>query len=82
MVPWVVIGNGVVVVPVIVPLQVSVAVGAVKLVNTQSPVIFGKLGEFATGAMVSAMITFCVLVVIFPLPSLKPQVTIYVPCVL
>lgn len=69
--------------PLIVPLQVSVAVGGVKLFIWQ-PEKFnvGKLAVFATGAVVSSMITFWVLVVTLPLPSLKAQVTTYVPSVL
>ena len=52
----VVIGKIVVVVPVILPLQLSVAVGAVKVVTLHCALMVGNETKFAIGAVVSAMV--------------------------
>ena len=56
------IGSVALCVPVIDPAQLSVAVGAVKLVTEHSDVTFDKLAMSATGAVTSVMTTFCVCV--------------------
>ena len=52
------IGNVVVVIPVIVPSQLSVAVGAVKASTLHSAVISFNVVTSATGAVTSFIITF------------------------
>ena len=52
-----VIGKTVVVVPVIVPLQLSVAVGAVMLATLHCAFTAGSVAKSATGAVVSAIVT-------------------------
>ena len=69
-VPWVVIGNVVPVVPVIVPAQLSFAVGGVSDVTEHCAVIFGKVATFGTGGVVSSISIVCVCVDVFPFPSL------------
>ena len=56
-------------VTVTVPPQLSVAVGAVKLVTSHSAVISHNDAASAIGAESSSIITFCVCVLVFPLPS-------------
>ena len=73
------IGKVVVVVPVIVPMQLSVAVGAVTEFTSHMSTKSGKLVISAIGAIVSASITFCNCDVVFPCPSLYVQVTTVVP---
>jgi len=78
-VPGAVIGNIVVVVPVTIPAQLSVAVGAVKVAGvkhalTTVPSIGG------TGAIVSFTITFWVAVLLLPLPSSNVQTIVLAPC--
>ena len=68
-VPCAVIGNSVLVVPVIVPSQLSVAVGAVKTSTLHSAVTSSKSAISTTGAVISSIITFWVWVEIFPLAS-------------
>src|SRR5205823_14258705 len=63
------------VVPVIVPLQLSVAVGAEAIVAEHSPVASAREAAFGTGAVWSATTMCCVCVDSLPLPSLKCQVT-------
>jgi len=77
-VPCVVIGKVVVVVPVTVPTQLSAVVGAVG-VTEHSPVMLAKVG--VTGAVTSSTMIFWLAVVMFPFPSLKVHVTTVVPCV-
>ena len=55
-VPWAVIGSTVVVVPVIVPAQLSVAVGAVNVSTLHSAVTSDKFATSATGAVVSTTV--------------------------
>src|SRR4029434_1571686 len=69
------------VVPVITPLQLSVAVGGVLIVAVHWPVASGKLPAFGTGAVVSCTTMFCVWGDSLPVPSMKCQVTTKVPCV-
>src|SRR5206468_10109055 len=69
------------VVPVMVPLQLSVAVGAEAIVAEHSPVASASEAALGTGAVWSATTMFCVCVDSLPLPSLKCQVTTEVPCV-
>ena len=64
--------------PVMVPAQLSCAVGAVT-VTEHSPVALAKVGE--TGDVTSSTITVCCVVLLLPLPSLKVQVMLYDPCV-
>ena len=66
-----------VVVPVILPAQLSLAIGAVTDA-LHSPVTVTSVG--ATGAVTSSTTTVCVVVDVLPLPSLKLQLTVYVPC--
>ena len=58
--PCAVIGNVVVVVPVIVPAQLSVAVGAVGAATLHSAVRSESVVTFATGAVVSTTVIVCV----------------------
>ena len=62
------------VIPVIMPPQLSVAVGISETVTTHSPSTFGKTGTI--GACVSFTIIFCVAVALFPFPSSKSQVIV------
>src|SRR5678816_995297 len=80
-VPCVVRVNESVVVPVIVPAQLSAAVGAEAIVAEHWPVALGSVATFGTGAVMSSTTMFCVCVEVFPLPSLNVQVTTDVPCV-
>ena len=57
------------VVAVIVPEQLSVAVGMAVTFTEHCAVIFGKVATFGTGAAVSLMMTFCNCVLLFPFPS-------------
>ena len=66
-------------VTVTVEAQLSVAVGAVRLVTSHSAVMSAKVVISATGAVTSLIITFCVCVLVFPFPSSYVQVTIVVP---
>ena len=59
------------VVPVTVPAQLSVVVGAAGMVAEHSPVTSGNTG--VTGAVVSWTMMFCVAVVVLPFPSLNVQ---------
>ena len=78
-VPCVLLVNASVVVPVIVPLQLSVAVGADVIVAEHCPVAATKLATLATGATVSVTTINWVCVLVFPTASLKVQVTVDVP---
>ena len=53
----VVIGKTVVVVPVTIPLQLSVAVGAAILATLHCAFTVGNVAKLATGAVVSAIVT-------------------------
>lgn len=65
-----VIGNTVLVVPVIEPEQLSDAVGAVMVVTgEQTEVITGSDDKVGTGAVMSLTLTCCVWVVVLPFPS-------------
>ncbi|MNK78926.1 hypothetical protein D3C87_985780 [compost metagenome] len=75
-VPCVVIGKIVVVVPEIIPAQASIAAGIAGVAEHCS-CISAKTG--AIGAAVSLIMTFWFTVAIFPFPSSKLQVTIVVP---
>ena len=66
-----------VVVPVILPAQLSLVIGAVTDAE-HSPVTVTSVG--ATGAVTSSTTTVCFVVHVLPLPSLKLQLTVYVPC--
>jgi hypothetical protein len=68
-----VIGNVVVVVPVIVPAQLSVAVGAVGAATLHSAVRSESVVTFATGAVVSTTVIVCVYVVALLLSSVAVQ---------
>ena len=68
--PSPVIGKTALLVAVTIPTQLSVAVGATKLVTLHSAVTAAKLATLGTGAVVSLMTTFCVCVLVFPFPSL------------
>ena len=61
--------SGLAVVLVIVPEQLSVAVGAVTVAE-HCPVTVVKVGTLATGAVVSFTITVWFWVEVFPFPSL------------
>ena len=78
-VPWVVIGNTVEVVPVTIPAQLSVVVGAVG-VPEHSPK-FTSANTGVTGDVISSTITFCVAVAMLPFPSSNVHVTTVVPWV-
>ena len=73
-VPCAVIGKVASVVAVIVAPQLSVAVGAVIEDTSHSAVISANVATSATGAVTSSIITFCVCVLVFPLPSSYVQV--------
>ena len=77
-VPCVEYVNGFVVVPVIVPAQLSVVVGAVTVAE-HCPVTVAKVG--VDGFVTSSTITVCVAVTVLPLPSLNDHVTTVVHCV-
>jgi hypothetical protein len=78
-VPCAVTGNGVNVVPVTVPTQLSIAVGAVG-VTPHSLTSVGN-DDGGTGGVTSLINTFCTAVDILPLPSLNVHVTTVIPCV-
>ena len=63
------IGNVVVVVPVIVPAQLSVAVGAIGALTVHSSVRSARLTMSGTGETASVTSTVCVWVVVLPLES-------------
>ena len=65
-IPGVVIGKSVVVVPIIVPSQLSVALGALRVVILHSSVASTKFALSATGAVTSSIITFCVCMLLLP----------------
>ena len=65
--------------PVTVPAQLSVVVGAALMVAEHWPVTSGNTG--VAGAVVSCTTMFCVWVDTLPLPSSKCQCTTKVPCV-
>ena len=65
------------VVAVTTPEQLSIAVGAVTVVE-QTAVIVAKVG--ATGAIVSAITTVCVALLLFPAASVKIHSMVDVPC--
>src|SRR6478736_5420872 len=80
LVPSVVIGNLVVVVPVTVPTQASVVVGAVGVAGVPLHVLnVTSANVGVTGGIVSSTITFWFAVVTLPWPSSKAQVTTVVP---
>jgi len=58
------------------PSQLSVADGAVKVLNEHELVTSANTRSSGIGATLSFKITFCVCDVVFPLPSLKIQVTV------
>ena len=64
-----VIGSEVFCVAVIVPAQLSLAVGGIKLVTEHSEVTIGKVATSAKGAETSLITTSCVWVRVFPFPS-------------
>ena len=71
------IGNVEVVVPVIVPEQLSVAVGGVMvLTGAHEEFMADKFAVFGTGAVKSLIVTCCDCVVVLPLPSLYVQVIV------
>ena len=78
-VPWAVIGSTVVVVPVIVPEQLSVAVGAVNVSTLHSAVMSSNTATSGACAVTSSITTFWVWVLIFPRASSNVQVTTVVP---
>src|SRR5438093_11803823 len=61
------------VVPVIVPPQLSAAVGAEAIVAEHSPVASASEAASGTGAVWSATTMFCVCVDSLPLPSLRSE---------
>ena len=67
-IPWAVIGNVVVVVPVIVPAQASVVVGATGVPEHSPRLTLAKVG--VTGGVTSFSVMVKVVVSVFPLPSL------------
>ena len=71
-VPCVLRVSGSLVVPVIVPAQLSVVVGAAAMVAEHWPVTSANTG--VAGAIVSSTTMFCVAVVVLPFPSLNVQV--------
>src|SRR6056297_1933935 len=79
-VPCAMMGSSASCVPVICPVQLSVAVGAVKVETSHSAMISVSVAVFATGAVSSERITFWVWVDVFPFPSSYVQVTTVVPC--
>ena len=70
--------NGSLVVAVIVPAQLSVAVGALTLAE-HCPVTVGNIAVTGTGFSLSVTITICVAVAVRPLLSVTVQVTVVVP---
>src|SRR6056297_263262 len=75
-------GNVASFVTVTVPAQLSLAVGAVRLVTSQSAVTSGRGSTSGTGSVISFMTTFWVCVDKFPAKSVKVHVTKVVPWVL
>ena len=69
MVVDVVIGNVVVVIPVIIPSQLSVAVGGVSAVNSHCATSGGSEAKSVNGESVSCIKTACVCVLEFPTES-------------
>ena len=65
-VPWVMIGKVALCVPVIVPAQLSVAVGAVNVDTEHSDVTFNKFMTFAIGAVLSPIVRFNVTILSHP----------------
>ena len=57
-------------VPVISPLQLSLAVGMADTVAEHSPVTSGRTASVGTGALLSSTTTDWVWELVFPLPSL------------
>ena len=80
--PCVVIGKVALLVTDTVPPQLSVALGADKVVTAHSAVISGSVAASGTGGVTSSTMTFWVWVMVLPLPSSKVQVTVYVPWIL
>ena len=64
------------------PPQLSVAVGAVKLVTSHCAVTSANVARSATGAVVSVITTSCVWVDVFPLLPVYVHVIVNVPNVL
>ena len=60
MVPWVLIGNVASLLTVTTPAQLSVAVGADRLVTVHSSVTSASIATSGTGAVTSAITTFWV----------------------
>src|SRR6266498_4246271 len=77
-VPWVVRVSESLVVPVMVPLQLSLAVGGVLIVAEHCPVTSGKLATLATGAIVSLTVIVCVHLSELPLESVALYVRVIV----
>src|SRR5947199_3733953 len=67
--PWVLRGREVVVVQVLVPEQLSVAVGGAVMVAEHCPVTSGNDATLGTGAIVSVTTIFWVCIEILPWPS-------------
>ncbi len=63
-------GKTVVVVPISIPAQLSMASGAFRLVISHVPLISGNEAIFGIGAMLSISTTFCVCVLTLPERSL------------
>src|SRR6266700_1074025 len=80
-VPWVLRLSESVVAPVMVPEQLSVAVGGAAMFAEHWPVASGSVARLATGGIVSVTTMFCVWEELLPWPSLKVQVTTDVPWV-
>ena len=76
--PWVVNGNTVEVVPVTIPEQLSVVVGAIGVPEHSPTVTSANTG--VTGAVISSTITFCVDVVVLPFPSSNVHCHQYSEC--
>ena len=76
------IGSVALFVTVTTPAQLSVAVGFVKLVTSHTAVRSSSDAVSGTGAVTSAIMTFCVCVEVLPFPSSYVQVTTVVPWVL
>src|SRR5439155_735113 len=80
--PWVLCVRESVVVPVIVPEQLSVEVGGAVMVTEHCPVTSGNDATLGTGAIVSVTTIFWVCIEILPWPSSKCHVTVELPSVL
>src|SRR5216117_2266964 len=65
-VPWVLRVSESVVVPVMVPEQLSVAVGGASMVAEHWPVALGNVATFGTAGTVSVTTMFCVCVAMLP----------------